>query len=135
VRRFFFKKAAFSDEKVIRFTQSDGLYHLGLVLVALDETQHEVELVGVVRCFRDSDSADLAEVAVTVVDDWQGTRIGTLLIEALAICAKNVGIHRWKGVFLSSNAAVRRLLNRIGTPESEIGLPADVVECIYRLNP
>lgn len=135
VRRFFFEKAAFSDEEVIRFTQSDGLRHLGLVLAVLDETQHEVDLVGVARCFRDSDSADLAEVAVTVVDDWQGARIGTRLIDALAECAKNAGIHRWKGVFFSSNAAVRKLLNRIGTPESEIGLGSDVVECIYRLSP
>jgi hypothetical protein len=57
------------------------------------------------------------------------------LIEALAVRAKNAGIHRWKGVFFSSHTATRKLLTRIGTPESEIVIGANVVECIYRLRP
>jgi len=75
------------------------------VLVAL----HKGQPVGIARLVRDGSSA---EVAVEVVDEWQGRRVGTLLMKRLSDDARAAGIARLHAVVDPDNTASRALMRR-----------------------
>src|SRR3954447_25475799 len=83
--RFFTPHPRLSDKEVLRFTTVDHHSREGLVAVLDDE------IVGVARYDRLPDSTD-AEVAFVVSDQWQGTGVGTLLLDHLASRARSEGI-------------------------------------------
>ena len=70
-RRFFSPITRLTDGQLAYLTEIDHESHEALV--ALDENDH---LVGVARYVRVDEPENAAEVAVTVVDDWQGLRHG-----------------------------------------------------------
>jgi len=84
-------------------------------LSRVDETHHVLvaliggEPVGIARLVRDGASA---EVAVEVVDEWQGRRVGTLLMKRLAADARAAGIERLHAVVAPDNTASRALMRR-----------------------
>ena len=69
--------------------------------------------VGVARFVR-LDDRQAAELAVTVIDAYQGRGLGTLLLEAVAAEAVRHGITRFEGDVLIGNTAMRTLLRRAG---------------------
>jgi GNAT superfamily N-acetyltransferase len=82
-------------------------------LARVDENHHVLvalvqgEPVGIARLVRDGDSA---EVAVEVADEWQGRRVGTLLMERLSADARAAGIGRLHAVVDPDNTASRALM-------------------------
>ncbi len=75
------------------------------VLVAL----HDCEAIGIARLVRDGRAA---EVAVEVADDWQGRRVGTLLMTRLAEDARAAGIERLHAFVDYDNTRSRALMRR-----------------------
>jgi GNAT superfamily N-acetyltransferase len=69
--------------------------------------------VGVSRYVRLPDP-EAAEMAVTVVDDWQGRGLGRILLDALVLEALETGISRFEGDVLVGNHPMRELLRRTG---------------------
>ena len=69
--------------------------------------------VGVSRYVR-LDDPEAAEMAVTVVDDWQGRGLGRILLDALVLEALENGITRFEGDVLSENRPMQELLRRTG---------------------
>ena len=69
--------------------------------------------VGVSRYIR-LDDPTAAEVAVTVVDDWQGRGLGRILLDALVLEALQNGITRFEGDVLAENRPMQELLRRTG---------------------
>ena len=65
------------------------------------------------RFIRDEDDAASAEVALTVADTYQGRRIGTLLLGALAVAARVDGVERFHARVLSDNPAARALGDKV----------------------
>lgn len=65
--------------------------------------------VGIARLVRDGQAA---EVAVEVADEWQGRRVGTLLMARLADDARVAGIERLHAVVDPDNTASRALMRR-----------------------
>jgi len=65
--------------------------------------------VGIARLVRDGRTA---EVAVEVADEWQGRRVGTLLMARLADDARAAGIERLHAVVDPDNTASRALMRR-----------------------
>ena len=65
--------------------------------------------VGIARLVREGRSA---EVAVEVADEWQGRRVGTLLMARLADDARAAGIERLHAVVDPDNTASRALMRR-----------------------
>jgi len=68
---------------------------------------------GVSRYIRLTDP-QAAEMAVTVVDDWQGKGLGRILLDALVLEALENGIERFEGDVLVENRPMQELLRRTG---------------------
>ena len=54
-----------------------------------------------------------AEIAVTVVDDWQGRGLGTELLTRLSSRARAEGIHRFTALVAQDNMAMAGLLRHM----------------------
>jgi GNAT superfamily N-acetyltransferase len=92
-------------------------------LTAIDHHDHEAivaldaqtgEGVGVARYVRDLTRRDTAEVAVTVIDDWQGRGLGTLLLEVLGGRARAEGIGTFTALMLATNQEMMDVIQRLG---------------------
>ena len=66
--------------------------------------------VGVARYVRDTGDPHAAEIAVTVVDDWQGRGLGTELLARLSGRARAAGIHRFTALVSADNQAAAGLM-------------------------
>jgi RimJ/RimL family protein N-acetyltransferase len=101
-----------SPEELSLLTATDGRNHVAWGAIALDEPG--MPGVGIARYVRDLDEPTRAEVAVTVVDDFQGAGLGRALAQTLALTALENGIGRFVIRVLPSNAAGLRLIRRFG---------------------
>jgi len=130
-RRFLCSMPELSDSMVRYLTNVD--HHDHEAVVALDPVTREG--VGVARYVRDPARHERAEAAVTVIDDWQGRGLGTLLLELLAVRAREEGVTRFTALMLASNDEMMEVLENLGpvrvidreagTVEVEAPLPAD----------
>ena len=66
--------------------------------------------VGVARCVRLDDRPDVAEFAVTVIDEYQLLGAGKILLEKLVLLARQSGISAFKGYVHRDNTAMTSLL-------------------------
>ena len=80
--------------------------------------------VGIVRYIRHPGDPQAAEIAVTVVDDWQGRGLGTELVRLLSGCAWRAGIRRFTAVATAGNAAAVRLLRTMSAQPVRRGVGA-----------
>lgn len=132
-QRFLHSKQSFSEKELEYLTQCDGVTHLALVLLITDERGQEIEPVAVARCIRDAQECSLAEVAITVADEWQGKGVGKFLFQALAEEALAVGITHWQALLLHSNAAAFKLLETVGTKHSQRWEAGGTTLVVYEL--
>jgi RimJ/RimL family protein N-acetyltransferase len=70
--------------------------------------------VGIARYIRSAEDAQSAEIAVTVVDEWQGRGLGTELVAQLSERAVAEGTRRFTALAGADNVAVARLARNIG---------------------
>ncbi len=128
-RRFLVPMAALTDEMVRSLMEVD--HHDYEAMIALDAETGEG--IGVARYVRSRDRAGVAELAVTVIDDWQGKGVGTLLLEVLSARARAEGITTFSALLLARNEEMMDLLRRLdpvriidqelGTVEIEVPIP------------
>jgi GNAT superfamily N-acetyltransferase len=113
-QRFLGGVPALTDEMVAYLTQVDGEHHVAVVCAADSlDLKSEVGL-GVARFVRLKDEPDVAEAAVTVIDDWQGKGIGRLLLRALTGLALARGVRVFRAEVLADNGGMRHLLDEAG---------------------
>jgi GNAT superfamily N-acetyltransferase len=74
--------------------------------------------VGVARYIR-SDVPTEAEVAVTVIDDWQGRGAATALLDRLVVRARDEGIRHFLALVLTENMDAIELFERLAPSGSE----------------
>ncbi len=108
--RFLSAKPRLSSNDLQYLTDVDG--HLHEALGAVDKATGRG--VGVARFVRLDADAPVAEVAVTVVDDWQRRGLGTLLLERLSERARAEGIERYTALVSGENRAIVGLLDALG---------------------
>jgi L-amino acid N-acyltransferase YncA len=108
VSRFGGTKNALTAHDLEQLARVDRDHH---VLVAL----LECEPIGIARLVRDGASA---EVAVEVADEWQGRRVGTLLMTRLAEDARAAGIERLHAFVAYDNSRSRALMHRVSVQVS-----------------
>ena len=90
----------------------DGVDHVALALVVLDEDNVGTP-VGVARMIRYGDRPTEADVAVTVVDDWQGHGVAGALLAEL-VQERPVGVCRIVTAVAADNAASLAMLRHLG---------------------
>jgi RimJ/RimL family protein N-acetyltransferase len=110
-QRFLTGKPTVSPRALRHLAEVDHRDHEALVAVTADDG-HEV--VGEARWIRDEDDDALAEMAITVADDWQQRGLGTALTHDLARRAVQEGVHRFTAEVLTDNSGIRRLIEQVG---------------------
>ena len=108
--RFLGPKEALSAAELRYFTDVDHRDHEALG--ALDHVRGGG--VGIARYVRDREDPHTAEIAVTVIDDWQGRGLGTELLARLSERACQEGIGRFTAAVAADNAAMAGLLRNFG---------------------
>src|SRR4051812_29785268 len=102
-QRFLGPKKRLSHRELTELTDLDHLDRdaLGAFEVASGR------LVAVARYAVHSDSHDRADIAVTVLDEWQGRGLGTMLARAIVHRAESSGIARLTATTFADNARCR----------------------------
>lgn len=128
-RRFLTPMPELTEDVLRYLTEID--HHDHESMIALEEETGEG--LGVARYVRDPDRPEAAEVAVTVIDDWQGRGLGTLLLEVISARAREDGITTFTALMLATNKEMMDLFNRLdpvritdqaaGTVEIEVSIP------------
>ena len=90
----------------------DGIDHVALALVVFDEDKVGTP-VGVARMIRYADCPTDADVAVTVLDEWQGHGVAGALLAEL-VQERPVGVSRVVTAVAADNAASLAMLRRLG---------------------
>ena len=108
--RFLARKDQLSAAELRYLTDVD--HHDHEALGALD--QADGRGVGVARYVRDAEDRHSAEIAVTIVDDWQGRGLGTELLTRLSGRARSEGIRRFTALVADDNRAMAGLLRNMG---------------------
>jgi CRP-like cAMP-binding protein len=112
--RRFFSAPPLSDHVVSYLIDLDYVDHFAWAALARDRPDEPS--VASARYIREPGEPDTAEVALSVIDDYQGRGLGTLLIGALAVAAAENGIRRFRARLLAENAPMRAILRRAGAP-------------------
>ncbi len=108
-RRFLSGIRELDDSLLQYLTDVDHRDHEALVAVAGDGRG-----VAVARYVRSQTERTVAEMAMTVVDEWQGRGLGTRLLALLAQRARAQGVTSFTALMLSGNRAMRHLLEGLG---------------------
>jgi GNAT superfamily N-acetyltransferase len=109
-RRFLASMPKLSESIVRYLTEID--HHDHEAMIALDEETGEG--IGVARYVRNPERPEVAEVAVTVIDDWQGRGVGTLLLEVLSARAREEGIKSFTALMLATNEEMMDVIKTLG---------------------
>lgn len=110
-RRFLSPKRSFTRTELRYLTEVDGRNHVAFVVEDPNETERR--LIAVARFVRLVGDPEAAEAAIVVADDWQGRRLGTLLVTRLAAEARRVGIRRFTATMAADNGPAHRLMARL----------------------
>ncbi|MGH2662620.1 MAG: GNAT family N-acetyltransferase [Actinomycetota bacterium] len=133
-RRFLSPIAELTPDMLRELTELDYVSHFAYIAFAVEGS---VEVgAGVARYVRAPEEPEVAEAAVTVVDEYQGRGLGTFLLQALGAVALENGIRRFRGYALETNRPIRDVLEALGADihhdspgliRVEIDLPARLV--------
>jgi GNAT superfamily N-acetyltransferase len=110
--RFFVPLHQFSDEHLRYLTEVDQVDHVAWG--ALDPAAPHVPGAGVGRFIRLRDEPDIAEVAIAVVDAYQGRLVGTALFALLYLLARRRGVRTLRAVLLMGRSRLGERLRLIG---------------------
>jgi RimJ/RimL family protein N-acetyltransferase len=114
-QRFLTGKPSVSPRALRRLAEVDHREHEALVAVPGDDgTGEDRHVVGEARWIRDPDDRALAEMAITVADDWQQRGLGTALAHDLVRRAAEEGVDRFTAEVLTDNRGIRRLIEHVG---------------------
>jgi GNAT superfamily N-acetyltransferase len=111
-RRFLSPIPRLTDSMLAFLTAVDGIDHRAFGAL-VDEATGPVG-AGVVRWVRTNADPVVADLAVTVIDDYQGRGLGGLLLDVAVFDALAHGVDRFEGLVLGENISSRRMLARGG---------------------
>lgn len=114
-RRFFTPLATLDPRWLTYLTCVDHHDHEALIAESVTNS----EPVGVARYIRLPERPTAAEVAVTVVDSWQGKGVASALLALLSRRAQSEGITRFHATCLAENRAVLELFRTFSTERTE----------------
>jgi GNAT superfamily N-acetyltransferase len=121
--RFLGVKRALTPAELRYLTDVDHHDHEALIAVSRSDGSG----LGVARFIRDGADPRSAEIAVTVIDEWQSRGLGTRLASRLAVRARSEGITRFTAVLFADNIRALRLLHQGFGSATELERDADQV--------
>jgi GNAT superfamily N-acetyltransferase len=132
--RFFSTKRSLSERDLARLLMLDGRDHYAIR--AAIRTERGWEGIAVGRLARLSASPHTAELAITVLDEYQKRGLGRLLLGRIESAARERGYDRVHGEVLAENramlrlahAAMPRLVARMQGPVVDIEAPLDLAD-------
>jgi GNAT superfamily N-acetyltransferase len=110
--RFHSHVSQLSESRLRYLSEIDFREHVAWVALAIDEPGSPG--VGVARFVRSHDHPESAEFAITVLDEWQGNGLGSLLLRTLLGSAAQRGITRLVAPVLLENDSALGLIERLG---------------------
>jgi RimJ/RimL family protein N-acetyltransferase len=114
-RRFFAPVKGMSGRLLDYLTSMDHVDHFAWAALSAEPGPDGQPVgAGVSRYIRRPDDPAAAEMAVTVVDDWQGRGLGRILLDALVLEALENGITRFEGDVLVENRPMQEMLRHAG---------------------
>jgi GNAT superfamily N-acetyltransferase len=128
-RRFFAARRSFSEKEIAFFLNVDLISHVALVAVVRHD-DGGVEIAGGGRYIVLQPGR--AEAAFTVVDQFQGRGLGTVLLRHLAAIARDAGIHEFVAEVLPENTPMLEVFEHSGFPMTSTREPG-VVHVALRL--
>lgn len=111
--RFLGSKRDFSERELQYLTVLDGWNHYA---IGIEEREKLKRGVGIVRMVRASHSETEAEIAITIIDEYQKMGLGTFFLDLIMLAAWERKIETLSFTFLPQNEAIAKLINRAGTP-------------------
>jgi nucleotide-binding universal stress UspA family protein/RimJ/RimL family protein N-acetyltransferase len=128
-RRFLTPKNKLSPADLAYFVDVD--HHDHEAIIAVEPVTGEGQ--GVARYIRSPEDEEVAEVAVTVADDWQGRGLGRALLDRLTYRARQEGVRRFTALVQSDNPASLGLLEGVGDTQRQFD--GGLVELVIELPP
>jgi GNAT superfamily N-acetyltransferase len=120
-RRFMTAVARIPPKQLAYFTELDYVNHYAVGAITLDEPGDPG--IGVARYVRLVEEPEVAEVAVTIIDEYQGRGLGKLLLRALAAVAAEHGIQTFQAEIMGDNHGARALVTGLGARIARSGNP------------
>lgn len=111
--RFLGSKKEFSEKELQYLTVLDGWNHYA---IGIEEREKMKRGVAIIRLVRSSDDPKEAEVAITIIDEYQKMGLGTLLLDLTILAATEREIERLSFTFLPQNDGIQKLIERAGVP-------------------
>lgn len=111
--RFLGSKREFSDQELQYLTTLDGWNHYA---IGLEEREGQKRGIAIVRMVRASHDVHEAEVAVTIIDDFQRKGLGSFLLNLIILAAMERDIHTLSFTFLPSNDGIVKIIHKVGVP-------------------
>jgi RimJ/RimL family protein N-acetyltransferase len=106
-----------TDEQLRYLTDVDQRDHVAWV--AMTREGDEDIGIGVARFVRLPDEPDVAEAAITVLDDYQERGLGTLLLGVLAAAATRRGVKTFRSYVLGENVGMLAVFDALGAARAE----------------
>jgi GNAT superfamily N-acetyltransferase len=128
-RRFFAARRGFTEQEIAFFLNVDFASHVALVAVVRHDDGGE-EIAGGGRYIVLQPGR--AEAAFTVVDQFQGRGLGTVLLRHLAAIARDAGIYEFVAEVLPDNTPMLEMFEHSGFPMTSRREPG-VVHIALRL--
>jgi nucleotide-binding universal stress UspA family protein len=128
-RRFMTAKSKLSSAELDYLLDVDHSDHEAIVAIEPETGA----MLGIARYVRAKEDSELAEVAVTVADDWQRRGVGRALLDRLTYRARREGIRRFNALVLSENRPALGLLEDVG--ETRRRRSAGELELLIELPP
>jgi GNAT superfamily N-acetyltransferase len=125
-RRFFSPLDRLSNRDLAYLTEVD--HHDHEAMIAHSDIG---EPLGVARYVRGADE-EKAEVAVVVIDEWQGRGVATALLTRLVERARAEGIGTFTATILADNRDAIGLMRHLGDPHT-VGTPSSTIDLEMRL--
>ncbi len=116
--RFHTDLARLTEDQLRYLTDVDQLNHVAWSVFSLDEPGRPG--VATVRFVRDRANPAEAELAITIVDDFQGVGLGRILIDTILLSAFECGVERLVAYVVPENEIAQRLFRSVGGVSIEI---------------
>lgn len=131
--RFLTPRERLGPEELDYPTNVDGVDHHALGAVTRDADGREAP-VALARFVRLVGRPREADVAVTVVDEFQHRGVGTVMLERLVVGALKRGIETFRADLLPENEAAQRLIRKVA-PRAAFRKEGALLRCTIPLEP